>query len=129
MYYRKRERSLGSKFLTIILFFYIWKFHLCINLFKLALLISPPLALWFLMDMNLPFWLVVNYIGEVIRFVCLYRFQELVRSDKLQALDYLHSGFSHLTNTNSLEIEEQVFFELLLYSCVSRYLLYKQLMF
>ncbi|KAK7582298.1 hypothetical protein V9T40_013743 [Parthenolecanium corni] len=36
------------------------------------------------------------------------RFQELVRSDKLQALDYLHSGFSHLTNTNSLEIEEQL---------------------
>lgn len=36
------------------------------------------------------------------------RFQELVQTDKLQALEFLQSGFSHLIGSNNIEQEEQV---------------------
>lgn len=51
---------------------------------------------------------------NLINMIFIYRFQELVRSDKLQALDYLHSGFSQLTDSSNLEIEDQVFHFLML---------------
>ncbi|XKL65489.1 hypothetical protein PGB90_008909 [Kerria lacca] len=36
------------------------------------------------------------------------RFQELVRTNKLEALEFLQSGFSHLINSSNIEEEEQL---------------------
>lgn len=37
-----------------------------------------------------------------------FRFQELSCTDKLKALEFLQSGFSHLINSSNIEQEEQV---------------------